>query len=102
MGRKLENLIFLHLRRKYKELYYFDKNGECDFVAMKRGTVKELVQVCYELTPDNINRELNGLRQAMRFFKLQKAVIVTFESHDFIQEDGFNIEIIPAYNYLLN
>jgi predicted AAA+ superfamily ATPase len=102
LGRKLENLVFLHLRRKYKELYYFDKNGECDFVAIKRGIVKELVQVCYELTPDNINRELNGLRQAMLFFKVQKAVIVTFESHDFIQEDGFNIEVVPAYTYLLN
>ncbi|MDZ4204206.1 MAG: ATP-binding protein [Bacteroidales bacterium] len=25
VGRKLENLVFLHLRRKYNELYYFDE-----------------------------------------------------------------------------
>src|SRR5674476_1419848 len=61
VGRKLENLIFLHLRQKYTELYYFDDKGECDFVAMKHGSVIELVQVCYELNPDNLKRELNGL-----------------------------------------
>jgi len=101
-GRKLENLIFLHLRSKYIELYYFDDKGECDFVAMKRGVVKELVQVCYELTPDNLNRELNGLLTAMRFFKKHEATIVTFDNSDFIEKDGFKIVVIPAYKYLLN
>ncbi len=100
IGRKLENLIFLHLRRKYTELYYFDEKGECDFVAMKNGKVQELVQVCYELTPDNLKRELNGLYQAMRFFKQHKATIVCFANADFIKENGFEIEVIPAYKYL--
>lgn len=101
LGRKLENLIFLHLRRKYTELYYFDEKGECDFVAMKNGSVTELVQVCYELTPDNMKRELNGLQQAMKFFNLNKATIVTFSSSDFIKEANCEIEVIPAYKYLL-
>ncbi len=101
LGRKLENLIFLHLRRKYTELYYFDEKGECDFVAMKNGSVVELVQVCYELTPDNLKREKNGLLQAMRFFNLHKATIVTFSNTDFIKEDAYEIEVIPAYKYLL-
>ncbi len=99
--RKLENLIFLHLRRKYTELYYFDEKGECDFVAMKHGAVAEIVQVCYELTPDNLKRELNGLLKAMRFFNQFKATIVTFANSDFIEEDGCKIEVIPAYKYLL-
>lgn len=45
-GRKLENLIYLHLRRLYKDLFYFDDQGECDFVAIKNGRAEELVQVC--------------------------------------------------------
>jgi len=101
VGRKLENLIFLHLRHKYTELYYFDDKGECDFVAMKHGTVIELIQVCYELNPDNLKRELNGLLQAMRFFNLHNATIVTFDNTDFIEKDGFEIEVIPAHKYLL-
>jgi predicted AAA+ superfamily ATPase len=101
VGRKLENLIFLHLRRKYTELYYFDEKGECDFVAMKNGAVSKLVQVCYELTTDNLKRELNGLLQAMQLFNKKKATIVTFANTDYIEKDGFEIEVIPAYNYLL-
>jgi len=100
-GRKLENLIFLHLRRKYTELYYFDEKGECDFVAMKNGNVKEILQVCYELTSDNLKRELNGLLLAMRFFNMQKATIVTFNNTDFIKKDNFEIEVIPAWKWLL-
>lgn len=101
LGRKLENLIFLHLRRRFTELYYFDEKGECDFVAMKNGVVTELVQVCYELTPDNLKRELNGLLQAMRFFNLKKATLVTFSGIDLIKEDTYEIAVIPAYKYLL-
>jgi len=101
LGRKLENLVFLHLRRKYTELYYFDMKAECDFVAMKNGSVTELIQVCYELTPDNLKREKNGLLAAMRFFNLHKATIVTFSDTDFITEDSYEIKVVPAYKYLL-
>lgn len=100
-GRKLENLIFLHLRRKYKELYYFAEKGECDFVVMKHGMVLQLVQVCYELTSDNLKRELKGLLQAMRFFNQHKATIVTFNNSDIIIEDTYEITVVPAYKYLL-
>ena len=101
LGRKLENLVFLHLRRKYTELYYFDSKGECDFVAMKNGHVVELVQVCYELTPDNLKRELNGLTMAMRYFHLNKATLVTFSDTDVIKEADDEIEVVPAYRYLM-
>jgi uncharacterized protein len=100
LGRKLENLIFIHLRRKYTELYYFDEKGECDFVAMKNGIVVELIQVCYDLTPDNLKREVNGLLKAMRFFNLHKATLVTFSNTDLIKEDVYVIEVVPAYKYL--
>ncbi len=100
-GRKLENLVFLHLRKKYTELYYFDEKGECDFVAMKGGQAMELVQVCYELTADNLKRELNGLLAAMRFFGQQKATIVTFGGADHIVNEGFTVEVLPAYQFLV-
>jgi uncharacterized protein len=99
-GRKLENLVFLHLRKKYAELYYFNEKGECDFVAMKSGQVIELVQVCYELTADNLRRELNGLLAAMRFFGQQKATIVTFSNSDNIINEGYIVTVVPAYHYL--
>jgi Predicted ATPase (AAA+ superfamily) len=36
MGRRLENLIFLHLRRKYKQVFYYKDRGECDLWLWKR------------------------------------------------------------------
>ncbi len=101
IGRKLENLIYLHLRKKYNELFYFDESGECDFVVMQKGQIIDLIQVCYELTPDNLKRELNGLFKAMRFFNIHKGTIVTFSNKDFIKENGFEINVVSAYDYLL-
>jgi uncharacterized protein len=62
--------------------------------------VTEIIQVCYELNPDNLKRELNGLLKAMKFFNQEKASIVTFADSDFIEEQGYKIEVIPAYKYL--
>jgi predicted AAA+ superfamily ATPase len=100
LGRKLENLIFIHLRRKYNDLYYYDDKGECDFVAMKNGTVTELIQVCFELNPDNVKRETTGLFKAMQFFGLQKATIVTFSNTDSIEQEGLKIDVVPAHIFL--
>jgi len=73
---------------------------ECDFVAMKNRVVAELVQVCYELTHDNVNRELNGLYKAMRFFNRQNAKIVTFANTDSFTDVDFCVEANHAYKYL--
>lgn len=99
-GRNLENLVFLHLRRKYRELYYYEEKGECDFVAVKNGKPAELIQVCWELTPDNLDREVNGLVNAMKFFRFSKATLVTLNNHDVIEKDGFTIQVMPVYQYL--
>src|SRR5690606_5903255 len=40
-GRKFENLIYMHLRRKHKEIYYFSERGECDFIVFNRGTFQQ-------------------------------------------------------------
>ena len=70
------------------------------FVAMRNGRVVELVQVCYELTPDNLKRELNGLTQAMRYFHLNKATLVTFSDTDVIREADHEINVVAAHRYL--
>jgi uncharacterized protein len=101
-GRKLENLIFLHLRRSNRELFYFDNknSAECDFVIMKNGKPKQLIQVCYELTPDNLEREIKGLTEAMRFFNLKKGMIVTLRESDKLRKDEYTIEVVPAHELI--
>jgi len=100
-GYFLENMIFIHLRRQTKELYYFNENNrECDFVCLENGRVKNLLQVCWELNTDNEEREIKGLLNAMTFFNLTKGTIVTANQQDVIYIDGFEIEVAPAWKFL--
>lgn len=99
-GRKLENMVYLHLRRKFRELYYFNNRGECDFVVFENGSPKMLIQVCYDLTPDNVDREVAGLVEAMEFFNFENGRIVTFDDSDMIEKEGLKIEVVPAHEFL--
>jgi len=98
-GRILENLVFLHLRRKLREIYYFSEKGECDFVTFDKGNVNEVIQVCYELNPDNLDRELNGLFEALSFFELDKGFILTQSQTDYFKREGKVAEVIPCNQF---
>ncbi|WP_316843799.1 ATP-binding protein [Pedobacter psychrodurus] len=100
-GRKFENLIFLHLRRTYKEIYYFSEKGECDFIIFKNGVFHQAIQVCYELNPDNLDREINGMIEALELFKIKEGILVTTSQKDQFEKNGKIIHVIPAHEYLL-
>ncbi len=100
-GRKFENLIFLHLRRQSNDtIYYFKEKGECDFIVHQKAASPEAIQVCFELNRDNLDRELNGLFEAMDFFKLRQGTLVTMEQKDRFEKNGLIVNVIPAYQYL--
>ncbi len=100
-GRKFENLVFLHLRRTYKEIYYFAEKGECDFLVFKNGSIHQAIQVCYELTPDNLNREINGLVEALEFFNLENGAIVTAGQSDAFEKNGKKVAVVTAHDFFL-
>ncbi|MFA4887624.1 MAG: ATP-binding protein [Candidatus Nanoarchaeia archaeon] len=95
-GRYLENAVYLFLRRKYKEIFYFKGKRECDFIVKEGGKVVMAVQVCYELNSENLERELEGLKEAMAKLKLKEGLIITFK-----EEDKFeNVKVIPAWKWM--
>lgn len=99
-GRKLENTVFLALRRKYREIYYFAKKGECDFITRTASGITEAFQVCLEISPDNLKRETGGLVEALEFFNLKEGTIITLDQEDQLTFHGRNISIIPAWKWL--
>jgi hypothetical protein len=101
-GRKLENLVYLHLRRRYREIYYFSEKGECDFVVFANGRALEAVQVCFDLNPDNLDREVNGLMEALTSLNLEKGKIITVQQKDHYEKEGHLIEVIPCHEFLLS
>ncbi len=101
-GRILENLVFLELKRKEKEIYYFSEKGECDFVLRDKTKIKTAVQVCYDLNEKNKNREINGLIEAMNKFKLKKGFILTYNQDDELTINNKKIIIKPVWQALLS
>lgn len=99
-GRKFENLVYLHLRQKYREIYYFAEKSECDFVIVKNGRLVEAVQVCFELNRDNMNRELDGVVEALTFFDANEGFIVTLDQTDRLEKNGKIVHVVPSYQYL--
>ena len=99
-GRLLENIIYLELRRKFKEIYYFREKGECDFVVKEGKKVKLLLQVCSAVTTDNMPREVDGLIEAMDYFKLKEGFIVTLNQRDTLLKSDKKIELIPAEEWI--
>jgi predicted AAA+ superfamily ATPase len=99
--RKLENLIFLHLRRKYKNICYFKDKGECDFVTMERGRPTQVIQTYYEVTDENFDREINGLLEAMKTLGISEGWIVTMHQTDRFVMGDQTITMIPAHEFMM-
>ncbi len=95
----LENLVFLKLRNLYTELYYFSEKNTCDFVAFGKDQVLEVVQVCSDLQQDNLEKELNGLYEAMDFFEFSRGTLVTMNQTDRFEKDGKVVDVVPFYAY---
>jgi uncharacterized protein len=100
-GRLLENAVFVHLRRNYESLFYFRADRECDFVVFENKKCKFLMQVCESLTTDNLNREMEGLLEAIRFFNLTEGYIITLDQKDELKSDNLTIHVLPVYEFVI-
>ena len=100
-GRMLENMVFMQLRRQTPDIYYFQDKNECDFVVFEQGKLKGLYQVCWQLDQNNMDRELNGLVEAMNFFDLKNAKLITFDQSDTFVIDDKTIEAMPFHKWAI-
>lgn len=100
-GKLYENVVFIELKRKGKEIYYWKNRHECDFLIKEGEKIKEVMQVCFELTEENKEREINGIAEAMEEFKLQEGMVITgdFEGEEVAK--GKKIVYKPLWKWLL-
>ena len=101
MGNKLENAVYVELRRRGKELYYFNDSKECDFIIRDNGKVTAAIQVTVSLKDEATRkREEDGLLAAMDAFGLKEGTIITMEE---VEErslgDGRKIHVMPYYRW---
>ncbi len=98
LGRKLENYVYLHLRRSFKEIQYFqNKDSECDFVIKWNEEIIGAAQVCWELNSDNLQREIKGLKAALSETQAPKGVLLTWNQEDLL--DG--LTVMPVWKWMM-
>lgn len=100
-GKALENIVFLMLYRSLgsdDKIFYFNEDShECDFIIKRGDTVDELVQVCWELTPENRTREIDGLVAAADITGCRNCRIITFEQETTVSQKDLSIAVVPAW-----
>ena len=99
-GRKLENIVFIDLKRGGRDIYYYKNKNECDFVVVNNAQIENVIQVCYELHADNMEREINGLTEAMTDLKKDTGLILTFNQTDDITIADKKIHVKPVWKWL--
>ncbi len=100
-GKMLENLVFLALRKKHKDIFYFQEKNECDFIIKDREKIIEAIQVCFDLNEETKDREINGLLEAMKEFKFNQGLILTYNQKDEFKLEGKTIKVLPVWKWLL-
>lgn len=100
-GRMLENIVFIHFKRLGREVFYFKKNNECDFITRNKNKNIELFQVCFELNEDNKDREINGMLEALEYTKQKTGTILTLNQTDELEINKKIIYVKPVWEGLL-
>ena len=75
-----ENLVFLELKRRGKEIYYWksSQEKEVDFIIKEGLSVKQLIQVCYDISDyDTKKREIKALLKASDELKCNNLLVIT-------------------------
>jgi predicted AAA+ superfamily ATPase len=99
-GKLLENLVFLELKRRNREVYFHKGKQECDFIVTENKQPVEAIQVSVSLD-DNREREYGGLLEALEAYDLDSGLILT-ESDEFEEVSrGKTIVVKPIWKWLL-
>ncbi len=95
-GRLAENLVFLELKRRNKEPYYWKNKGEVDFVIKDRDSSLTAINVSY--TDEIDERETKALLEFEDEFapKVKEMVILTKD----LEKTEAGIKFVPLWKWL--
>ena len=105
-GHLLENVVYVHLKRLGKEVYYYRNSTnqrECDFLLKDGLNVVQAIQVAQDLGSASVRkREIDGLMDAVKEFDLHEGLILTDDEFDTFEHDALTIKVRPIWFWLLN
>ena len=108
LGWRLETIVYIELLRRNRpinrDVYYF-KNAsgyEADFVVCRDNRVEEIYQVSFDIRKEKTRkRELRGLLTASAETNCNNLYLITDFQRETLTMEGKTIEIIPAYDWLI-
>lgn len=100
-GRLLENLVYIELRRRGKNLYYFKDKVECDFLIQEKNKIVQALQVTQKIDKTNEEREFNGLIIALDRLNVKNGLILTENQDEVRTINSHKIIIKPIWRWLL-
>ena len=101
LGPLLENLIFVELKRRGKEIFYHANGSECDFIVRTGTRITQCIQVTASLADESTRkREVAGLASAAKTYGTTDNTIITLEDDRISMEDN-GIRVVPAWRWLL-
>ena len=96
-GRLLENLVYTELvKSDIDAIYYAEETGACDFLT-KTGSELCAYQVCFYLTPENRQREFQGLLKTMEKWKIKTGYLITLQQEEITE--NHNVFIVPFWKW---
>jgi predicted AAA+ superfamily ATPase len=107
VSRKLENVVFLELKRRGCRVHYYRTAAgqEIDFIATgpDRRKRPEAFQVCYDFkNPEVRERELRGFPETAERLKTSASYVITYNDEETIHYGGLTIPVVPIWKWLLN
>lgn len=108
LGLRFENLVFLELLRREKQVFYFRNKRECDFVIKEKDSQKVSaaiqISVCFG-NPAVKEREILGLMEALDEYDLEEGLVLTMDEEEIIRVDGKSgkkiIIVKPVWKWML-
>jgi len=112
MGKLYENIVACELKKKELEnelnVYYWKspQQEEADFVVKKGLKVKQLIQVCYDISNlETKKREIRALIKAGKELKCDELIIISedYEAEEKVKwfDKEAKIKFIPLWKWLL-
>jgi len=104
IGRLYENLVFIELKRRGKQIYFWKDKLDCevDFLITEKNKVTSLIQVVCDLSdPKTKEREIKGLVSGLKEFKLKEGIIITKDLEKEEKIDNKTIKYIPLWKWVL-
>lgn len=104
-GKNLENTVFLQLNRMKlpsDRIFYYQGDGECDFVLQRGDSVVQLIQVTWNMADENTReREIKGILEASVATGCDNLFIITKDEEITITHENKQINVVPAWKWLL-